>query len=339
MRAIEEISPAVPPERRDEFLRHLRMMALIRQFEEKAAEMYTRAKIGGYLHLNSGEEATIVGAISAIRPTDYIFTSYREHGHALARGISANAVMAELFGKETGTSRGRGGSMHIFDASMRFMGGYGIVGGQLPLAVGAALAIDYRGDDDIVLCLFGEGATNIGAFHESLNLAKLWRLPVVWLCVNNHYAMGSPEEKDSAASELYRKALAYDMVGERVDGMDLLAVQAVVAEAAHRARVDREPTLIEADTYRFKGHSVADPGKYRTEEEVRRWLRRDPIERFKRQLIATNLLTEDEFAAILDDVNREVQESVDFSERSPFPAPETLTDFVYATPEANLWRH
>lgn len=333
MQATDEMITEVTPDNKDEMLGYLRQMILIRQFEDRTGEMYTRAKIGGYCHLNIGEEATIVGAFSALRDDDYIFTGYRDHGHALARGVDAGAIMAELYGKETGTSKGRGGSMHLFDAEKRFMGGYGIVGAHLPLAVGAGFAVDYRKTDEVVLCLFGEGATNIGAFHESLNLAKIWNLPIVWLCVNNQYAMGSPESADSAAAELYRKALAYDMVGEKVDGMDILAVRSVISEAVKRARIDREPTLIEAETYRFRGHSMADPGNYRTKEELNFWKERDPIALFTDKLKSAGLLSEDELASIERDVNKIVQDAVDFAENSPFPANESLTDYIYASPE------
>lgn len=333
MRAAEETLVGWSGESREQLQQFLFQMILIREFEEKVGEQYTRAKIGGYCHLNIGEEATIVGAFSAIRPDDYIFTSYREHGHALARGIDPGAIMAELYGKATGVSKGRGGSMHLFDRETRFMGGYGIVGGHLPLAVGAGLAIDYRGGDEIVLCIFGEGATNIGAFHELLNLAKIWRLPIVWLCVNNHYAMGSPEHKDLAAEFLYRKALAYDMVGERVNGMDVLAVRRAMLEAVRRAREEREPVLLEADTYRYKGHSMADPGRYRSEEEVRAWLARDPIPAFRSQLTNAGLLTDQEYEAIVQRVRTIVEEAVEFAENSPFPDPSTLYDYLYASPE------
>lgn len=333
MQATDEVLTEVTPNNKEEMLGYLRQMILIRQFEDRTGEMYTRAKIGGYCHLNIGEEATVVGSISALHDNDYIFTGYREHGHALARGVDPGAIMAELYGKETGTSKGRGGSMHLFDLEKRFMGGYGIVGGHLPLAVGAGFAVDYRKSDEVVLCLFGEGATNIGAFHESLNLAKIWNLPIIWLCVNNQYAMGSPESADSAAAELYRKALAYDMVGEKVDGMDILAVRSVISEAVRRARVDREPTLIEAETYRFRGHSMADPGNYRTKEELNYWKQRDPIALFVDKLKSAGVLSDDELHAIERDTEKIVQDAVDFAENSPFPSNESLTEFIYASPE------
>jgi pyruvate dehydrogenase E1 component alpha subunit len=333
MRAIEEITAGISPEDKKTLHNFMFQMVLIRQFEDKCGEMYTRAKMGGYVHLNIGEEATIVGALSTLQPSDYIYTGYREHGHALVRGLDPKAIMAELYGKVGGTSRGRGGSMHLFDLERHFMGGYGIVGGHMPLAVGAALAIDYKGGDEIVMCIFGEGATNIGAFHESLNLAKVWKLPVVWLCVNNQYAMGSPESKDSAASDLYRKALAYDMVGEKVDGMDVLAVRAVTLEAVRRAREEREPTLIEAETYRYKGHSMADPGRYRTEEELKSWMARDPIDTFRNKLVGLGILDDEDLKKIDEEVGRIVQEAVDFAEQSPFPSNEDLGMYVLASEE------
>lgn len=321
-------------DRRDEMVHLYRQMLLIRVFEEKVGEMYTRAKMGGYVHLNVGEEATIVGAISVLEAKDYIFTSYREHGHALARGTDPRRVMAELYGKSTGTSRGRGGSMHLFDLDRRFMGGYGIVGGHLPLAVGTALAADYQEDDAVTLCMFGEGATNIGAFHESLNLAKVWRLPVVFFCVNNQYGMGTAVARASAVPEIYRKAAAYDMPGEQVNGMDVLAVREVTQRALKRARVDREPSLIEAVTYRFRGHSMADPGRYRSEDEVRQWRERDPIGNFQAKLLAAGAIDQEGLRRIQAEIDHLVEEAVEFAERSPEPDPATeLYSFVYAGEE------
>src|SRR5438552_11666964 len=234
-RAAESRSKAALTDK-ETLLKLYREMLLIRRFEEKTAEMYQAAKIGGFCHLNIGEEATIVGSISALRPTDYVYSTYREHGHAIARGIEPKAVMAELFGKETGTSHGRGGSMHMFDAGRRFMGGYGIVGGHLPLAVGGGWAVKYRKQKDVVFCMFGDGATNIGAFHESLNMAKVFHLPVVWFCINNRYGMGTPVEAASAVADIYKKACAYDMESIQIDGMDLREVMLRTSEIVEKTR-------------------------------------------------------------------------------------------------------
>lgn len=305
-------------------------MLLIRRFEEKAGEMYTRAKMGGYVHLNIGEEATIVGAISVLRPDDYLFSNYRDHGHALVRGLDPKAVMAELYGKETGVCKGRGGSMHIFDGTKNFMGGYAIVAGQLPIAVGAALAIAYRHSDAVVLAMFGEGATNIGDFHEALNLAKIWHLPVVFFCVNNQYAMGSTVASDSAVTEIWRKACAYDMASEPVDGMDILAVRAVTERAIKHAREKHDPYFVEAITYRYRGHSMADPARYRTEEEVKQWRQRDPLITFRDRLLEAGLIDQATIDELQRKAERVVAEAIDFAESSPFPDPTTLYDDVYA---------
>src|SRR5438874_4542039 len=263
---------ALSPER---LLDLYRMMYLIRVFEERTGEMYTRAKIGGFLHLNIGEEAAIVGLISALRAEDYVITTYREHGHALAKGVDPKGIMAELFGRATGVSKGRGGSMHLFDLSHRFMGGYAIVGGNLPIGVGIGTAIDYRGSDEVVLAMMGDGATNIGAFHESLNMARVWKLPVIFAVVNNGYGMGTAVDRASAVTEIYRRASAYDMPGWRRGGIDVLPARKATLEAARRARDEHMPSLIEVVTYRYKGHSMADPAKYRTDDEVKLWQQRD----------------------------------------------------------------
>jgi pyruvate dehydrogenase E1 component alpha subunit len=322
------------PDRRDQLVHWYEEMVLIRVFEEAAAEQYTRARIGGYLHLNVGEEATVVGAFAAIQPRDWVFSNYREHGHAIARGVDPKAIMAELFGRATGTSKGRGGSMHIFDAEKHFMGGYGIVGGAIPLAVGAGVAVDYTGSDAVVLNIFGEGATNIGAFHESLNLAQLWRLPVVFLTVNNQYAMGKRTDEDSAVAEIWKKARAYDMAAERVDGMGLLAVYEATARAVARAREQHLPTLLEAVTYRYRTHSMADAGRYRTAEEVEQWRRRDPIVAFRAKLERAGLLTEAQAKEIDARVERYVEECVQFAEESPYPPDSSLYDYVYCPDHA-----
>jgi pyruvate dehydrogenase E1 component alpha subunit len=315
---------------RKELVRMLESMQLIRHFEERAAEQYTRARVGGYIHLNVGEEASVVGAILAMKKGDYFLASYRSHGHALALGTDPGAVMAELFGRETGTSRGRGGSMHLVDVSRGFMGGYGIVGGQLPLAVGLGFAIDYRGEDGAVVCQFGEGATNIGAFHESLNAAKLWNLPVVWLCTNNLYAMGHSIEMDSAVSEMHRKAAAYDMPAERVDGMDVVAVRRAVEAALERARRERLPSLLELVTYRYRGHSMADAARYRTEDEVRRWRERDPIDWFQKRLVDAGVIDEARAEEIEAAAVAAAEKAVEFAESSPDPKVEELGRYVYA---------
>src|ERR671937_1303757 len=259
-------------------------MLLIRHFEERAQEMYMKAKIGGFLHLCIGEEATVVGSVSVLQDNDYLISTYREHGQAIARGTDPKVVMAELFGREDGTSRGRGGSMHLFDMERRFMGGYGIVGGNLPLAAGFALASDYRGEDAVTLCMFGDGASNQGTFGETMNLAALWRLPIVFLVVNNQYGMGTALERHSAVTDLSKKAECLGVPGGRTDGMDVLAVRECVAEHLRMAREDRQPTLVEALTYRFRGHSAADPEVYRTKEEVAEWRKRDPIVTFAERL-------------------------------------------------------
>src|SRR6267378_3916033 len=271
-------------ENRDFLLGIHRTMQLIRRFEERAQEQYTKAKIGGYCHLNIGEEAAVVGGILALKANDWIFTSYREHGHASARGVDPKAVMAELFGKETGTSHGRGGSMHLVDYSRRFMGGYGIVGGHLPLAVGGAWAVKYQKQPDVVFCMFGDGATNIGAFHESLNMAKVFDLPVVWFCVNNRYGMGTPVEKASAVADIYKKACAYDMESIQIDGMNVREVLQRTSEIVEKTRRDSVPRFIESLCYRFRGHSVVDPDKYRSAEDKEKWRKADPIVAFEHEL-------------------------------------------------------
>ena len=336
---VAEKEPAVSEKalgryKRDELVRMLESMQLIRHFEERAAEQYTRARVGGYIHLNVGEEASVVGAMLAMKKGDYFLASYRSHGHALALGTDPGAVMAELFGREGGTSKGRGGSMHLVDVERGFMGGYGIVGGQLPLAVGIAFAIDYRDEPGAVICQFGEGATNIGAFHESLNAAKLWNLPVVWLCTNNLYAMGHSIEMDSAVSEMHRKALAYDMPGERVDGMDVIAVRHAVEAALERARRERLPSLLELVTYRYRGHSMADAAKYRTEDEVRRWRERDPIDWYQKRLLDSGVIDEERAKEIEARAVEAAQKAVEFAESSPDPDPADLARYVYSEEDA-----
>ncbi|WP_062982500.1 pyruvate dehydrogenase (acetyl-transferring) E1 component subunit alpha [Nocardia anaemiae] len=313
---------------------YFRDMLFVRRFEERTAQGYTQAKIGGYCHLNLGEEATVVGLAAAMRPTDYLFTNYREHGYAIAKGIEPGRVMAELYGRSTGTSKGWGGSMHMFDTATRLLGGYGIVGGQLPLAVGAALAIDYRGGDDVVVCQMGDGTTNIGAFHESLNIAALWHLPVVFVVINNQTGMGTTVEQSSAEPDLYKRATAYRMRGERVDGTDVLAVRDIATELVEAARREGKPALLEAVSHRLKGHSVVDPAKYRSAEAVSSARESDPVARLQRELIAAGVLDEDAVAAIEAEVGEGVDAAVAFADASPHPEPTSLFDYTYATPVA-----
>jgi len=272
----------------------LSTMTLIRRFEERAGEMYARAKVGGFLHLSIGEEATIVGSARALRESDYLISTYRSHGHALVRGTPPENVMAELFGRVDGCSHGRGGSMHMFDLARRFMGGYGIVGGNLPIAAGIALAGDYRGTDDVTLCTFGDGASNQGTFGETLNLAALWKLPVVFMVTNNQFGMGTALRRHSAVTDLQRKGESLGVPGMRCDGMDVLDTYAVVCEAVRRVREERRPLLVEAVTYRFRGHSMADPEQYRSKEEVAQWRARDPLVLFGDLLVAEGVIDESE---------------------------------------------
>ena len=311
----------------------LAKMLLIRHFEERAGEMYAKAKIGGFLHLCIGEEATIVGATQALRDTDYLMSTYREHGQALARGTPPGAVMAELFGKATGCSGGRGGSMHLFDMERRFLGGYGIVGGNLPLAAGVALASDYEGTEDATLCMFGDGATNQGTFGETMNLAALWSLPVVFMVINNQFGMGTALERHSAVTDLSKKSAGFGVPGTRCDGMDLLDVHASVSAALEKARVERAPQLVEAVTYRYRGHSMADPEEYRTKEEVEKWLGRDPIASFSKRVTEEGVLSEEQVKRLDEESLKAVDEAVEFADSSPFPDLASLYDDVYVVGE------
>jgi pyruvate dehydrogenase E1 component alpha subunit len=310
----------------------LRQMLLIRTFEDKAAEMYAKGRIGGFLHLYNGEEAVAVGAISVLRKDDLVVTHYRDHGHALAKGSDPGRCMAELFGRATGICKGKGGSMHFYDASVGLLGGYAIVAGHLPLAAGLAFAFQYQGKDNVVLCFFGDGATNIGDFHEALNLASLWKLPVVYICENNLYGMGTALRKSSALQEIHKKAAAYGMPGEPVDGMDVFAMREATARAVAAARAGEGPTLLEALCYRFRGHSMADPVLYRKKEEEAPWRARDPIVTLRARLERENLLSAQEYTALEKDVTARIEEAARFAEQSPEPAPEELYTDVYASP-------
>jgi pyruvate dehydrogenase E1 component alpha subunit len=307
----------------------LSLMVLIRRFEEEAGRQYQRAKAGGFLHLAIGEEATIVGTTSVMRPDDYLIGTYRTHGHAVARGTDPKNVMAEIFGRVDGTSGGRGGSMHIFDLERRFMGGYGIVGGNLPLAAGLALASDYKGTEEVTVCMFGDGASNTGNFGETMNFAALWSLPIVFLVENNLYGMGTSLERHSAVTDLSHKAEGMGVPGVRVDGMDVLAVRETVTEHIRLAREDHKPTLVEVVTYRFRGHSAADPEVYREKEEVEEWQRKDPIEYFARLLIKEKVLSEEEVQGIRDEAEKTVMEAVEFADSSPEPPLDSLYDHLY----------
>jgi pyruvate dehydrogenase E1 component alpha subunit len=311
----------------------LSKMMLIRRFEERAGEMYAKAKIGGFLHLCIGEEATIVGSTQAMREGDYLLSTYREHGQAIARGTPPNAVMAELFGRVDGCSKGRGGSMHLFDIERRFLGGYGIVGGNLPLATGVALQCDYSGTDDAVVCMFGDGATNQGTFGESMNMAALWSLPVVFMVINNQFGMGTALERHSAVTDLSKKADGYGVPGSRCDGMDVLDVHAATTEALRKAREDRQPQLLEAVTYRFRGHSMADPEEYRTKDEVEEWRRRDPIASFSKRLVDDGAFADKDIEQLDAEAIETVDEAVQFADNSPFPDLDSLYDDLYVLGE------
>jgi pyruvate dehydrogenase E1 component alpha subunit len=315
----------------------LARMALIRRFEEEAGRQYQRAKVGGFLHLAIGEEATIVGTTTVMRDEDYLIGTYRTHGHAIARGTDPRRVMAELFGRVDGTSGGRGGSMHIFDHERRFMGGYGIVGGNLPIAVGLALASEYRSEDNVTVCMFGDGASNAGNFGETMNLAALWKLPILFLVENNLYGMGTSVERHSAQTDLSRKAEGYGIPGERIDGMDVIEVREGVAEGIRLAREERRPTILEAFTYRYRGHSAADPEVYRQREEVEEWRGRDPIETFARRCIEADVLGERELQQVREKADEEVRAAVEFADASPEPPLETLYESLYVLDSAAGW--
>jgi pyruvate dehydrogenase E1 component subunit alpha len=305
---------------------------LVRRFEEKAGEAYSLGKIGGFCHLYIGQEAVAVGSLAALAPGDYITCSYREHGHALARGMSARTVMAELFGKAAGGSKGKGGSMHLFDASLGFLGGHGIVGGHIPLATGMAFAAKYRNTEQVAVCYFGEAAVNNGAFHEALNMAALWKLPCIYICENNRYGMGTALERASAIYDISERACSYDMANEVVDGQDVLVMHAAMERAVQRARSDKHPTLLEVRTYRFMGHSMSDPihGHYRTKEEVEDQRKRDPIAVWSHRLVAEGLMEESAVKALDKEILQEVNDAYQFADEAPDPEPGELWTDVYA---------
>lgn len=312
-----------------ELLKMHEQMVLSREFEESCAEQYTKGHITGFLHLYSGQEAVAAGATAALRKDDYILSAYREHAQAIIRGAEPRRVMAELFGKATGLCKGKGGSMHLFAPSLAFMGGYAIVGGQFPIAVGLAFASKYRNEQRISACFFGDGAVNQGTFHESLNWARLWELPVLFICENNFYGIGTAVSRASALSDIHKRTCGYDIPSVRVDGMDVMAVYEAVKWGAEWVREHSRPYLIEAMTYRFRGHSMADPGKYRSAAEVELWKSRDPIPNFEKRLVEEGIATEAELAAVLEKCRGVVADAVAFAEESPWPEDDEVWADIY----------
>lgn len=314
---------------REMLLEWYRQMVLIRRFEQRSAELYQQGKIGGFLHLYIGQEAVAVGSIAARDPGDHVITAYRDHAHALGVGSDPGAVMAELLGKATGVSKGKGGSMHLADVERNYWGGYAIVGGHLPLATGLALAEQYRETEQAVLCYMGDGSTNIGYFHESLNLASVWDLPVVWIVENNQYGMGTAVERASAVSEMIQKAHAYGLEGKQVDGMNVIEVYEATQAALEQIREGQGPQFLEMITYRFEGHSMGDPLRYRTKEETEKWREDDPIGILERYLLENEMADRETLEAIDEQVEETVEEAVEFAEESPLPDPEELYTDIY----------
>jgi pyruvate dehydrogenase E1 component alpha subunit len=304
-------------------------MTLIRRFEDQAGRAYQMKKIRGFCHLYTGQEAVAVGAIGALEDRDYIVTAYRDHGHALARDLDADRTMAELFGKEEGFSNGKGGSMHLFDVDKNFYGGWAIVGGQIPLATGISFAIDYRGEEAVCLCFFGEGAIHQGVFHEAANMAANWDLPVIYLVEDNQYAMGTEIDRASAVTDLRKKADSYDMNAARCDGQDLFEVYTTVQEAVELARQESRPSLLHVDTYRYKGHSMTDPATYRDSDEIEAEQKRDPIQRFSNWLVDNDILEQEDLTEIDERMKQKAEEAVDFADEADFPQLDALTDNIY----------
>jgi len=322
---------------RDEAFALYRQMLLIRRFEERCRQVYVEGKIGGFLHLYIGQEAVAVGAMSLLRPDDYFITSYRDHGYAIARGTDPRPLMAELFGKSTGISKGKGGSMHFYDIPRGNFGGDGIVGGHLPVAAGMGYGIRMRNTDQVVLCFFGDGAVNEGAFHEALNVSALWDLPVVYIIENNRYGMGTALDRASSVKDLYQRGSAYGIPRRDVNGMDLVAVRSVLGEAIDRARKEKRPTLIEAETYRYLGHSMSDPGKYRTKEEVEQMMLQDPIVQFGKRLTEQERVSAADLEAMEQEIQAIVEECVRFADESPVPSEQALYEDVYVrSPYINM---
>ncbi len=315
----------------------LHSMLLQRRFEEKVGEAYALGKIGGFCHLYIGQEAVSTGLISMLRPDDYVITTYRDHAQALARGMTPRSVMAELFGRVDGCSRGKGGSMHLFDRNVNFLGGHGIVGGHVPIAAGVGFAIKYRGGDQVIVCFMGESVVNTGAFHEALNMAALWKLPCIFVIENNKYGMGTAVERAAAIKDLSRRADAYDgMYSEHVDGQDVMAVRDATARALTYARKEQKPVLLEVRTYRYMGHSMSDAvsGTYRTKAELDEYLKRDPINLLKAKMLDEGIISDDDFAAMEQEIKAVCQDSWDFADASPEPPLESLYEDVLVTTES-----
>jgi pyruvate dehydrogenase E1 component alpha subunit len=328
---------AVLPDR--DLLLLYEQMVLAREFEESCAEQYTKGNITGFLHLYTGQEAVAVGATHALHKDDYILSAYREHAQAIVRGADPKRVMAELFGKATGMCKGKGGSMHLFDPDLSFMGGYAIVGGQFPIACGLAFAAKYRNEDRIAACFFGDGAVNQGTFHESLNWARLWDLPVLFVCENNFYGIGTEVHRSSALASIHKRTCGYDIPAEKVDGMDVIAVYQAIKHGAERVRELGRPYLVEAMTYRYRGHSMADPGKYRSAAEVELWKARDPIAGYTSRLLEEGVATEDQLECLKAKARVVVKEAVEFAEASPWPDDSEVTsDIFVGVQEVCQWR-
>jgi pyruvate dehydrogenase E1 component alpha subunit len=320
---------ATTPITKDTYLHWYESMLLMRKFEEKAGQLYGMQKIKGFCHLYIGQEAVVAGAMSVLRPEDNMITAYRDHAHAIAKGVTANAVMAELMAKRTGCSKGKGGSMHMFSAEHRFFGGHGIVGGQVPLGAGIAFADKFKGNDNVTICYMGDGAVRQGAIHEAFNMAMLWKLPVIFIIENNQYAMGTSVERTSNVTELYKLGLSYDMPSAPVDGMSCEAVHGAMDKAVINARAGKGPTLLEMRTYRYKGHSMSDPAKYRTKEEVESYKAQDPVEVVLAHIVKNKFATDKQIAEIDERVKQIVEESVRFAEESPYPDASELYTDVY----------
>jgi pyruvate dehydrogenase E1 component alpha subunit len=316
-------------EKTDAELKMLFDMLVIRRFEERASQQYQMQKIGGFCHLYIGQEAVVVGCVAATRHDDYLITAYRDHGHALARGTSPNACMAELFGKATGCSRGLGGSMHYFDKANNMMGGHAIVGGHVPLAAGLAFASKYKGEDRVTLCFFGDGAINQGAFHEALNLASLWQLPVIFICENNQFAMGTSVNRSTGLKELFQRATGYDMASASIDGMDVRTVRDDMKKIVDIIREKPQPYFVEMHTYRYRGHSMSDPATYRTKEELEKYKGEDPITKLRAALVLEKKLAVEQFDALDAQAKQMANDSVKFADDSPEPPLEALYDYTF----------